>query len=405
MRSPARLLPAVLACTFALAACGSQPSGDASEPETATAVPTTGIPDDFPLTTGMGGPTDTIPTSRTGTGLRDLELCGTSPLRGLGTRDRMVADNSGGESADTRELLLLGSPDAAGLVAQAFADLPSTCDGSSGTADMATVTEVRESTFGEAPAAVLVQGYVFDGDPGTGHLVVHVVPVGSALLVTRTYGEWPEVAEGVDRTAENVAETVAAMDVFAVSSSSAIPDDFPILAGWPRSSEAEGEGRVGPTRSDEAVRFTICGESWVDPPHVDRLRAQWDSAEDYRTRVLTTYAGEAAAEEMVDGLVAQLQSCPTEPPGDDGFGTAREVRPVALGDEAWAILERDTFDGGPSSFGASTVVVRVGRAVLVIAHGGHAGHPGGDGQQQVEAMGSQAATSIAMMCQFTKTGC
>ena len=59
----------------------------------------------------MGGPQDTIPTSRTGTGLRDLTLCGTAPLRGLGIRDRLVADNSGGESANTRELVLLGDPD------------------------------------------------------------------------------------------------------------------------------------------------------------------------------------------------------------------------------------------------------------------------------------------------------
>ncbi len=428
MRSSARLLPAVLVCTVALAACGSQPSGDASggsassaadgtsEQETATAVPTTGIPDDFPLAAGMGGPSDSIPTSRTGTGLRDLELCGTSPLRGLGTRDRMVADNSGGEAADTRELVLLGSPDAATLVAQAFADLPSTCDGSAGTGDMSTTTERRESTFGDAPAAVLVQGYVFDGDPGPGHLVVHVVPVGSALLVTRTYGEWPEVAEGIDETTEHVAETVAAMDVFAedetptetptgATSPSAIPDDFPLLAGWPESSEADGEGRVGPTRSDAALRFTSCGETWVDPPHADRLRAEWNSAEDYRTRVLTTYADEAGAEDMVDGLVAQLQSCPTEPAGDDGFGVEREVRPVTLGDEAWAILEADTFNESPSVFGASTVVVRVGRAVLVVSHGGHAGYPGGDGQRQVDAIGSQATKAIAMMCQFTKTGC
>ena len=78
---------------------------------------------------------------------------------------------------------------------------------------------------------------------------------------------------------------------------------------------------------------------------------------------------------------------------------------MALGDEAWAILERDTFDGRPSIFGESAVVVRVGRAVLVVLHGGHAGYPDGDGQRQVEAMGSQAATSIAEMCQFTRTGC
>ena len=124
MRSSARRLAAVLAGTLALAACGSQPSGEAA-PRDASAVDrtsgqdtqapeqATGIPDDFPLSAGMGGPEDTISTSRSGTGLRSLELCGTSPLRGLGTRDRMVADNSGGEALDTRELVLLGSPDEA----------------------------------------------------------------------------------------------------------------------------------------------------------------------------------------------------------------------------------------------------------------------------------------------------
>ena len=35
--------------------------------------PTT-IPDDFPLAAGMSGPADSVPTSRTGTGLRDLDL-------------------------------------------------------------------------------------------------------------------------------------------------------------------------------------------------------------------------------------------------------------------------------------------------------------------------------------------
>ena len=118
----------------------------------------------------MGGPEDTIPTSRTGTGLRDLELCGTAPLRGLGTRDRMVADNSGGEAADTRELVLLGSPEEADAVARSFADLrdrvrrPPRTDG-----DFETATEVRESPFGPAPAATLLQTYTFDGETGAGH--------------------------------------------------------------------------------------------------------------------------------------------------------------------------------------------------------------------------------------------
>src|SRR6476469_6138936 len=282
MRSSTRLLPAALACTFALAACGSQPSGDApggsgsaaadstSQQETATAVPTVGIPDDFPLAAGMGGPADTIPTSRTGTGLRDLELCGTSPLRGLGTRDRMVADNSGGESADTRELVLLGSPDAADLVARAFTDLPATCDGAAGTGDMRTVTEVIDSSFGAAPAATLLQTYTFDGTPGEGATVVHVVPVGSALLVTSTYFAYPEegLETGVAETVDRLRRTVDAMAVFGdVSPSSEpsaeptatedvggdaagvtpVPDDFPLAVGLP---EDDGDSEVSPPSAD-----------------------------------------------------------------------------------------------------------------------------------------------------------
>ncbi len=267
---------------------------------------------------------------------------------------------------------------------------------------------MRESPFGPAPAAVLVQGFDLGSEPGTGHVVVHVVPAGAALLVTQTYGEWPDVAVGVDQTAERLADVVAAMDVFAEggdATTEEIPDDFPMLAGWPASSEADGSGRSGPVRDADPVAFAACGAEWQEPARVDRVTSGWDSAEDYRTRQLTTYADDDAAAAAVADLAAFEQSCPTEPAGEDGFATERQVRPVALGDEAWAILERDTSDGRPSPFGASTVVVRVGRAVLVVSHGGHAGYPDGDGQSQVDAIGSQAAKAIAMMCQFTRTGC
>ncbi|MCF6378808.1 hypothetical protein L2K70_14430 [Nocardioides KLBMP 9356] len=225
MRSSARLLGAALACALALAGCGSGPSDESSSGtdtsgadrttlEQVTPTPATGIPDDFPLSAGMGGPGDTIPTSRTGTGLRDLELCGTSPLRGLGTRDRMVADNSGGEALHTRELVLLGSPDEAAQVAQAYTDLANGCDHAHG-GRMETTSEVRDSPFGPAPAAVLVQGFDFGGEPGAGHVVVHVVPVGAALLVTQMYGEWADVTEGIDQTTALLADVVDAMSVLA----------------------------------------------------------------------------------------------------------------------------------------------------------------------------------------------
>lgn len=241
MRFSARLSCVALACALALAGCGDQPSDDAGS----DAGPGHGteIPDGFPLTAGMGGPEDTIATSRSGTGLRDLRVCDTAPLRGLGIRDRMVADNSGGESADTRELVLLGNPDEATVVAEAFADLSACATSSSGGAgkgDLETVTEVRESPFGPAPAATLVQTYRFDGEPGLGATVVHVVPVGAALLVTSTYGEWrgAGLEEGVAETVDTLDETVAALDMF---------DD-----GSPPSPEASEETSpdTGPTESE-----------------------------------------------------------------------------------------------------------------------------------------------------------
>ena len=101
------LLTAAVAGTLAVSGCGDGTSGDGTATERATSAADsaastpepggTAIPDDFPLSAGMGGPQDTIATSRSGTGLRDLSLCDTAPLRGLGVRDRLVADNSGGE--------------------------------------------------------------------------------------------------------------------------------------------------------------------------------------------------------------------------------------------------------------------------------------------------------------------
>jgi hypothetical protein len=219
----AALRPA-LACAvvggLVLAGCGQQQAGELASADGArTGASEVTIPDDFPLSAGMGGPQDTIPTSRTGTGLRDLELCRTTPLRGLGTRDRMVADNSGGESADTRELVLLSGADEAAALGEEIAALATDCDatGETGADDrMQTRTEVIGSPFGPTPATTLLQTYTVDGQPGTGATVVHVVPVGPALLLTSTYGQWTrdQARQAVDDTVDPLRETVAALDVF-----------------------------------------------------------------------------------------------------------------------------------------------------------------------------------------------
>jgi hypothetical protein len=240
MRHRARLVAAALACTLALAAgCGDQSAGgpttggssDGSVTSASDGVsPGTAIPDDFPLSSGMAGPADTVPTSRSGTGLRDLELCGTSPLRGLGTRDRMVADNSGGESADTRELLVLGAPDDARRLADRLAGLVDDCAEPDASRDMETRTEVLASPFGPGPATTLLQTYSFDGEPGTGATIVHVVPVGAALLVTSTYGQWTRerARDAVDATVGPLRSTVEALAMFGE-----LPTSTPASTGTP----------------------------------------------------------------------------------------------------------------------------------------------------------------------------
>ncbi len=209
VRSRALVPGAALACLVALAGCG----GGAVEP---AAHASTTIPDDFPLSAGMGAPDEAVPTTRTGTGLRDLELCGTAPMRGLAVRDRMVADNSGGEAADTRELVLLGSAAEAGEVARTFRDLAEHCDKPGAAADVETRTDVHDSPLAPTPAAALQQTYTFDGEPGDGSTVVHVVPVGAALLVSSTYGGWTrdEADAAVEETAAPLRDAVDALAQF-----------------------------------------------------------------------------------------------------------------------------------------------------------------------------------------------
>ncbi len=99
-------------------------------------------------------------------------------------------------------------------MARAFADAARDCDEPVG--DMTTSTEVRGSPYGASPAATLLQTYDFDGTPGAGTTVIQLIPIGSALLVSSTYGEWPdaELEDGVAETQDALSDAVAAMEIF-----------------------------------------------------------------------------------------------------------------------------------------------------------------------------------------------
>jgi hypothetical protein len=431
MRLRSTLLSAALAGSLALAGCGEDPSGGASPTTTATAASDsdvatpepagTAIPDDFPLSAGMGGPQDTIPTSRTGTGLRDLTLCGTAPLRGLGVRDRLVADNSGGESANTRELVLLGNADEAAQVSQAFADLPLTCPTVTADGDQETLTEVRESPFGPAPATTLVQTYTFDGEPGSGATVIHVVPVGAALLVTSTYSQWAPDGEAatidperaVDQTVEPLHATVEALGMFgdedtgtsspepsesatAEPQGPEIPDDFPLAVGFDADNVDNRVSAPSPD-GDGMGELEMCGRVvWPQRETsggLRRLVAEISGPEYHEWRELFVHDDAERATAPMEVIRQAAADC-------------RRQRNLV-----WTVLDRDTgydtvtvgltySDGlGSSVF----QVTRVGSARLLVGTYGEGSLASLD--EQADGVTATTEQILPAMCVFTKTGC
>lgn len=256
----------------------------------------------------------------------------------------------------------------------------------------------------DGQGTVLTATYVPEGAEGyRAFLDTGLAVVGSRLLIlTQQFGGQdyltePTTLTTLESAAPRLVDGASTPTPAENAEMGVIPDGFPLEAGWPDSSEAEGEGLIGPSRDLEPlVLETPCGDPVTDLDHIDRLRATWDSVEDVRNRQLTVYADGDVAGAAVEELIAPYQGCPTGPEIENGVRTETEVLPVEAGDEGWAILERD----GDAPFGETTVVVRVATAVLVINHGGHAGRPEDDSDAEVAAQLDEAAEVIAAMPQI-----
>lgn len=185
----------------------------------------------------------------------------------------------------------------------------------------------------------------------------------------------------------------------------AIPDDFPLLEGWPEEA-GDGDGRVGPARDLEQSSLEACGTSADDVAHEDRLLARYENAEDYRSRQLTTYATADDAVAAVAAIRQVYAACPVGEVRDDGATPHWAVVDTQIGGDSFAVLGWDTVDGELIPFGETLLVVRLGSAVLVVAHGGHSGAPsGGDDQQAVDQIVQESAPVVDAMCTWTAAGC
>jgi hypothetical protein len=184
-----------------------------------------------------------------------------------------------------------------------------------------------------------------------------------------------------------------------------IADDFPLASGWPATGNETDQPLTGPLRGLDPIALVACDTSAPEPRRSDRLSAEWVDVEDVRFRQVTTYPSEEAATEAAAAIAAVYKACPEGPADQDGTVPRWDVVDVDAGDEAFAVLGWQQATGGPTPFGDTTLVVRVGRAVLVENRGGHAGNPQGREQEVVDAISTDAAPVIDAMCAFTDAGC
>ncbi|HSX69169.1 hypothetical protein [Nocardioides sp.] len=391
-------------------------SGGAVPPGTSTSAGPATIPADFPLDREAYdfGENGQRSGPAAGVTVEQPLPCGRDPLASRPVTDRLGFANEGDEFRDHRQLLLYAdeSAAAAAMAAAAAAVEGCTTDPGTGAGTGGTLTWTALPADTGFATATYRQGV----QEAMGGRTFQLTRVGRAVLQVAWIGEGGGDVAGQSAVTEAIAPAMCGWSASGCASPSPtetpgtdpdpavkeIADDFPLMDGFPERSERGEKGYVGPNRTIEPIALEACGAPVPDLEPRDRLLGRYESAEDYRTRQLTTYADAESAVAASRALVQAFKDCPSDGPDAEGYTSEHEVQKLTLGGESWAILDRATFDGGQTPFGSTLLVVRVGRAVLVEEHGGHAGYPNAEGIQELS---QRLATPIAVMCAFTQAGC
>ncbi|CAI9405611.1 hypothetical protein [Nocardioides sp. T2.26MG-1] len=146
-----------------------------------------------------------------------------------------------------------------------------------------------------------------------------------------------------------------------------IPNDFPLLSGYPEGREAEpGEGRHGPNRTMKPIVPEACRDRVSLPDHTDHLRAAWTNPEDGRDRQLVTFADVESAQAYAERVLDVFRACPEEVTSEEMEESRRlTVVDSRLGDFAGAASTQYLLQGYPTPGLTTWHVVRVGAAVLL----------------------------------------
>ena len=246
------------------------------------------------------------------------------------------------------------------------------------------------------------QDYTWLPEAG-GSPLERMLPKAADRLALNGTPNQPSETTGTTETTEPT-DTVTADDG-RTTGTGVIPDDFPLLDGWPEDA-GDGDGRIGPNRDIDPLVLEACGTTAADVDHTDRLMARFDNAEDYRTRQLTTYASADEAVAAVAAIRQVYAACPTGEVRDDGYTPHWAVVDTQIGGDSFAVLGWDTLDDQPTPYGDTLLVVRLGSSVLVVSHGGESGAPsGGEDQRAVDQIVQESAPVVDAMCTWTAAGC
>ncbi len=414
---------AVAAIAVPMAILGGDDAPEASPGSAPEVVPTVvlTIPDGIDITTGMAENEsgETVAATNGGEGVAELVICDAPTLPADGVVDRLAANASGPEYSDARELRTYESVDDARAAIEEMVDAVEACP----TQDLTTTTWVNtitEGSLGEGSHTVTTT-YLENGEPTLGAIWRHVVRVGNAIFVSVGSGEafpGPDFDRFLKKDANELAPIV---DSFACHfsersctseteppSSTLIPDDFPLAAGWPDRSEGDGWGLEGPGRDVELYAFSPCGVELPKLIGTDSLRAKWSNVTDNRSRELVTFAD---ADEAVAYLAASREffaACPQSEIGGEGSQSFWKVIGTEVGGGSYAVEQTEEFDGYRTTLRQVLHFIRVGHSVLIdtAANEGGAGpDPVADLARQIDEQTTDAAEVVAAMCLFTEAGC